>query len=581
MNSKLIYSASVIISLFASHKNYGQKKSETIESEVVNVVKPYTATLSDAFKIKDIPKINDTENAKKIAVQYAIFSVPVASTFSPQKGTAVDVDPLKKDLLYQNYLSIGLGSYKSANIDFFANHQIAINQYFGVMLRHVSSQNGIENVELKHNFSDSKLDLAYENHQDQYTFKTNIGFENKIYNWYGLPATFGNNLSITDRQNLINSMNPTQIYNGVFASGTINFKDLFVKEVKVNYNYFQDDYNSKENRFVVKTALENLIFDKNIRTNVYVDHVSGFSIFDDGSTFDHNITNLGINPNYEIKKDDLTLNLGFELVYNADAARDANDFFIYPKVNASYKLVSDYMIAFAGLDGGLQQNSYRNFVQHNPFVMPNLTIGPTNAMYDLSIGLKGKLSSAMVYNVKASYLNENNKALIRSTIFGTAPNSPNFGFGNSFMIQYADVQTLSFTGELKAKISESIDFSISGTFRNFNQKSTTEVWNIPKIELQSTINAKISEKWFCGASLFYVGERKDILVDLSILLPEYPTTTLAGFFDVNCNLGYHHSNRLTTFLKANNIANQGYQRWLNFPVQQFQVILGAAYKFDF
>ena len=36
-----------------------------------------------------------------------------------------------------------------------------------------------------------------------------------------------------------------------------------------------------------------------------------------------------------------------------------------------------------------------------------------------------------------------------------------------------------------------------------------------------------------------------------------------------------------SFLKFNNIGNQGYQKWLNFPVQSFQVMLGASYKFDF
>jgi hypothetical protein len=27
--------------------------------------------------------------------------------------------------------------------------------------------------------------------------------------------------------------------------------------------------------------------------------------------------------------------------------------------------------------------------------------------------------------------------------------------------------------------------------------------------------------------------------------------------------------------------NQAYQKWMNYPVQGFQVVLGANYKFDF
>jgi len=32
---------------------------------------------------------------------------------------------------------------------------------------------------------------------------------------------------------------------------------------------------------------------------------------------------------------------------------------------------------------------------------------------------------------------------------------------------------------------------------------------------------------------------------------------------------------------VNNIANQNYQRWMNFPVQGIQFLAGATYQFDF
>ncbi|MBT8385068.1 MAG: TonB-dependent receptor, partial [Bacteroidia bacterium] len=64
------------------------KKKDTLGTEVINVVKPYTPTVSDAFKIKSAPEINDEQISKKKAIKYAIFSFPVASTFTPAKGTA-------------------------------------------------------------------------------------------------------------------------------------------------------------------------------------------------------------------------------------------------------------------------------------------------------------------------------------------------------------------------------------------------------------------------------------------------------------------------------------------------------------
>jgi hypothetical protein len=31
----------------------------------------------------------------------------------------------------------------------------------------------------------------------------------------------------------------------------------------------------------------------------------------------------------------------------------------------------------------------------------------------------------------------------------------------------------------------------------------------------------------------------------------------------------------------NNMANQAYERWINYPSQQFQILAGANFKFDF
>ena len=58
--------------------SFAQKKDENIGTEVVNVVKPYTPTISDAFKVKETPTIDDEDNSKKENIQYNIFSFPVA-----------------------------------------------------------------------------------------------------------------------------------------------------------------------------------------------------------------------------------------------------------------------------------------------------------------------------------------------------------------------------------------------------------------------------------------------------------------------------------------------------------------------
>ena len=94
---KLILS---ITAIAAIQVGFSQKKDENIGSEVVNIVKPYTPTISDAFKVKQTPVVEEEVIEPKIPIKFQIFSFPVASTFLPSKGKAADVD---KEILEKKY----------------------------------------------------------------------------------------------------------------------------------------------------------------------------------------------------------------------------------------------------------------------------------------------------------------------------------------------------------------------------------------------------------------------------------------------------------------------------------------------
>jgi hypothetical protein len=80
-----------------------------------------------------------------------------------------------------------------------------------------------------------------------------------------------------------------------------------------------------------------------------------------------------------------------------------------------------------------------DFVNENPFVSPTLTVAPTDNM--IFCRLKGKLTNTVSYNVKASYVNEEMKALFRSNDYAA---NADYAYGNSFQVVYDDMLTLRF-----------------------------------------------------------------------------------------------------------------------------------------
>ena len=136
MKTKFKYTIA-LIALAGLQTAFAQKKDENICTEVVNVVKPYTPTISDAFKVKETPVIEDVEDTKKEEIKYNIFSFPVASTFAPAKGKAAAVDKEKKEKLFNNYATLGVGNYGTVNAELFVTQNLEDSRYIGGMLRHL------------------------------------------------------------------------------------------------------------------------------------------------------------------------------------------------------------------------------------------------------------------------------------------------------------------------------------------------------------------------------------------------------------------------------------------------------------
>lgn len=572
--------------LFFGQMVFAQQE-KNMGTEVVNVVKPYSATISDAFKVKETPPLDDEDNAPKQQIQYNIFSFPVASTFTPSKGKAASVDKTKKEKLYNNYATLGFGNYATAIGELFITENFNRNEYVGGMFRHHSSQGGIKNVDLDDKFYNTSVDLTYGNHNRDISWNANLGYQHQIYNWYGLPEYYNEVLNEEDKKELLNSIDPQQTYHNFYLGGKFKLEDSFFKGGEIKYNRFWDAYSSAENRFILKPAFEVEISDFIINTQTIVDYVNGSykNSYDGSGSYDYGFTNFGIQPSFVYNQEDLTLNIGAGLFYSL-ASEGKNKFFVYPQITASYKLVGDLMIFYAGAEGTLQQNSYRDFTEANPFLSPTLWIAPTDRQYDIYAGLKGKLAGNISYNVRGSYMNERGKALFKSNFvnsFILSENIPNFSFGNSFQTIYDDVKTLSIYGEVKADLNQDFSAGVNGTFFSYSTDSE-EAWNLPAYTFGVTLDVNITPKWFAGTNIFFTGERKDQLITPSELVADtfdYSTISLKSYLDANAHVGYKHNERLTGFLRLNNISNQKYERWFNFPAQGFQIILGANYKFDF
>lgn len=563
--------ASLLITVFAFAQ---EREGDTIQTGVIDVVKPYTPSISDAFKVKETPTLDDTETATKKEVKYNIFSFPVASTFTPAKGKAAVVDKAKKVKLYDNYATLGVGTYTTIVGEAYLNHAIGRDQIFSAYVGHHSSQGDIENVLTDNGFSDSKLNLTYTKKDRDYSWTALGGFQYQTYNWYGLQQPLFN-------QATADSLDVGHSFINGYVGGDITFEDAIVSSGSILYRRFGDNFGSGENRFKANAIGTINIQDNDVDIEVFMDYIGGSfdKAYVDPNQINYGNFQIGLAPTFQLKQDDLTVDLGVKAVYLNDTEASKSKFFIYPNIAASYRLVDEVLIAFGGVTGGLNQNSYYDFAQENPFVSPNLFIAPTDQQYKAFAGIKGKLSNTMSYSVSGNYTSEKNKALYINNDISTT--SEPYTYGNSFGLVYDDVTTFSVAGELNVDINRNFTLGIKGEYFSYDVTNQMEAWNLPDLTASVFLDYQITDQWFAGANLFYVGERKDQFNIPNLISPNSGIVTLDSYFDANAHVGYHINDRFSVFAKANNIVGEEYTKWQNTPVQGIQFLAGATYKFDF
>jgi hypothetical protein len=571
-------------------------EEDDIGTETVTVTKAYTPTISDAFKIKSLPNLNDSIVLQKKKIEYSIFSVPVASTFTPTKGTASKVKKTAPPVLYNSYASAGGGNPANLMAKFYTSRTIDRESGYTIGLGHNSSRANIAGVELNNFYSNSELEASYSKRERDVNWGADIGVQHQLYNWYGTPAGFFDDppTGIT-----LNNVDTRQNYFMGEAGAHINVEDSFFKSAELQYRRFWDAVKSGENRVIFKPEFQFPVADEMFGLKFNVDYVNGSfanaSLNDTDNETGINYSNLqvSVNPSLRMLRDDLTLNLGVNFVYGLDGERSENNFYFYPAVTASYRLLDQFAIAYGGIEGELMQNSYYDFVQENPYVSPTLTIVPTDKQYDAYLGLRGQLLPNLSYNVKGSYKAENRKALFKLNPNNTFRNDDKaYNLGNSFELFTIDgftlgddVKTFAVFAELNIDVNRNFTLGVNAEYFNYTTETNNPAWNLPDVTGSMFLDYQIGEKWYAGANLFYVGQRSDFS---TTALPDtfsvdFPATVieLESYFDLNAHLGYRVNDQLSVFVKGANLANNNYQRWANFQVQGLQVLGGLTYKFDF
>lgn len=574
MNRSTTLYAWAILSLACFSLANAQEKERKIETEVIRVEKDYTPTLREAVKIRQQARM-DSLVQQKINVQYAFPEFPVASTFVVAKAKPSPPPRPAKEKVYSHYASFGVGSFGNVEADFYGAYDLNRTQTLGYHLNHLSSQGGIDGVSLDDDFYDTKIGADFLSESREQTYRAFAELSHQFYNWYGVPD------SIPTPAFTLPEFDEGHNYYGVNLGGEIAFERAIFQKIDAQYRGFFDDFSSSEHRLSGGADFQLPISDYNLNWRVDFDWVNGRfeRDFFGNNELNYNIINLGVNPTYRLLRGDWTFDLGLKLFGSFDTENSQTDIFLYPDIHLNWSPASNVFRFFGSFTGGLAQNSYRDFVQTNPFVSPTLLITPTDTNFELTAGISGQLSSLISYTLKGAYSDIDRYAFFSLNPF-EANNQPEaYTFGNSLRVLYDGLDRLEINGRLNFSFQKT-EIQLSASVFDYSTDNLPEAFHLPELTASVKWIQTFNPKWKLTADVFYVDDRTDQQLFTGTSFFENRTLNLDSYIDANVRGDYRYSDRWSFFGRINNLLDDDYERFANYTVQGLQVMAGAIYRFD-
>ncbi len=553
---------SIMACLSVSLGVQAQEEEQSTVNQEVKVVKPYEPVISDAFKISNLPKINDTIKVEP-SFSYSITPRKYNTTFKPQMIQAARLvkEPLNK--LYYAYLKAGFGSYLSPLFEAHVGSKRQENYQWGASFLHHSSHGKVKNTDGSRVYAGfSRTDLnangKYFLANDQLV-ALDLDYQNRKNYYYGYNT------------DLVTDINPAPLNKAeIEPQNAHNFK------VQANWQtYYLDsaDVNfDLETSFRSFTALNGVgeqAFKLNGKLNYFFETEflgvdMGLTSYKSSGYADSSLSLvMNFNPWIGAFGDKWQIVAGVKTFYDGSNQK----YGFYPRLSMHYNVIDFFLIPYFELGGVYNENNYKDIFYENPYVRQDLGVLPTENNLDLSLGFRGNISSRIAFNLKANYSNFRNQYFF--------VNDTTQAFDQKFTVVYDDVNRFRLLGEIAFKTTKDLSFRLKGNYYRYELNKEMYAWHKPEYEGSLDVRYVIQDKIVLDLNLFAIGSRyaKTFASDGTVV-----AKSLDGIFDANLGVEYRLSKIISGFVRFNNIANQRYIQWNNYPTQRFNFMAGLTYS---
>ncbi|MFM9944220.1 MAG: TonB-dependent receptor [Bacteroidia bacterium] len=518
-------------------------QNDTVKDiENVDVYTQYRPVLSDAKRVESSPEMKDPV-IKPINFTYSFPDLrykvnPAFTSIAAQEYRTNTTSPING-----NFIKAGFGNYTTPLLHLELHNAKNKNYAYGISGHHLSSTG----KPAYKSFMDDNILLSGAKFINGNTLSGQLGYSRYGFNYYGYNHE-QDTFEIDSVKQGISNITSNIHYDNIKTS----------KKLKTSFDF--DFYRfSILQQNEIGYRISNKTGGKVGNGELYIN--TAFEGFTSGpDTARYNRQYIDINPVYKMRYKEVDLTMGLFASVFLDSMDDR--FYLYPEFKVDYYVVPQKTKAYAGISGGLTKGSYRWLYNENAFLAEGQQLKNVYSPYIIFGGIKGKLGSSFDYFLEVSQQAINNLPLYLSDTLAL----------HKFIIQYEDVGLLKFQAGLNYNRFEKFKIGTNFTYYSYNT-NTTHAFQRPDFEWNTKISGTIRSKLNLHSKIYVIGNRyaRYIYDDESTMLPIIA--------DINIGADYRFSKDISFFIDLNNLTNQTYQRWFNYPVYGLNGIAGVTFIF--
>jgi hypothetical protein len=564
-NSGIIFCMAILLLVLIALPQAANSQGRNQE---VTIIAPYQPTISDAYKMTLMPTVKDTV-VETPPMVYNINSTPIYSSYGIESLSPVFVEINPEETYRRSYLRAGFGNYMTPYAELFTNSLQSDKFALGFHARHLSSTGNIEDYATSA-YSQNEASFYGKRYLKDKVLSAKLKYDRDVVHYYGFePENYaGLDLSDDDLKQRFS-----------LVGANIGLESNYKRGKKMHYAglldfYYLDDlYETNEMMVALDLNLNSkseyfaFVEKQELGVDLAVDYYNNQdSILSQGTTI------ARLKPYINLDFGYLNFFIGVE---GAMASDSSSDFYVYPDVKASYKVIPDYLRFYVSVTGGLQRNAYREITAVNPWVNSIFPLGNTNTKYNIKGGLTGTISQVLDYNFSVSYSDIENMLFFENDF--SSPFNPEtpINLGNKFTGVYDNVKLTAVNLELAYQQTERLRVMLTADYRHFEMTTQDKPWQTP------AFIAKVSAKYLVVPKL---SATADLFYNSSIYAQAYENNLPVikkrdGFVDINLGAEYSFTDRISVFAQLNNVASVRYYRWYNYPSQRINVMGGLSFSF--